>query len=140
LVEISLTAEGFQVAIEQARVAGDAEKARILESDRALLERMEAEAERFGTAVQLDSASTFECIVEGDRHYFMEVNTRIQVEHRVSELCYALRFTNPEDPNDSFDVQSLVECMTLIARHKARVPKPTRVRRETAAIEVRINA
>jgi acetyl/propionyl-CoA carboxylase alpha subunit len=140
LVEISLTAEGFQVAIEQARAAGDAEKARILESDRGLLERMEAEAERFGTAVQLDSASTFECIVEGDRHYFMEVNTRIQVEHRVSELCYALRFTNPEDPNDSFDVQSLVECMTLIARHKARVPKPTRVRRETAAIEVRVNA
>ena len=50
------------------------------------------------TAVKLDSASTFECIVDGDRHYFMEVNTRIQVEHRVSELCYALRFANPDDP------------------------------------------
>ncbi|MFI5366688.1 MAG: biotin/lipoyl-containing protein [Candidatus Binatia bacterium] len=140
LVEISLTTEGFQVAIEQARAAGDAEKARILESDRALLERMEAEAGRFGIAVQLDSASTFECIVEGDHHYFMEVNTRIQVEHRVSELCYALRFTNPENPNDFFDVHSLVECMTLIAKHRSRLPRPTRVRRETAAIEVRLNA
>jgi acetyl/propionyl-CoA carboxylase alpha subunit len=140
LVEISLTDEGFQVAIEQARAARNATTARILEADRALLQRMEAQAERFGTAVRLDSASTFECIVEGDHHYFMEVNTRIQVEHRVSELCYALRFTNPDDPDDSFDVHSLVECMALIAKHKARLPRPTRVPRDTAAIEVRLNA
>jgi acetyl/propionyl-CoA carboxylase alpha subunit len=140
LVEISLTDEGFQAAIEQARAADDADKARILEGDRALLQRMEAQAERFGTAVRLDSASTFECIVEGEHHYFMEVNTRIQVEHRVSELCYALRFTNPDDPNDSFDVYSLVECMALIARHKARLPRPARVPCQTAAIEVRLNA
>ena len=57
---------------------------------------MEQEAERFGVAVGLNSASTFECITEGERHYFMEVNTRIQVEHRVSELCYTLRFENPD--------------------------------------------
>ncbi len=140
LVEISLTQEGFQVAIEQARAAGDEQKARTLASDLALLRRMEEQAERFGTAVQLDSASTFECIVEGEHHYFMEVNTRIQVEHRVSELCYALRFTNPDEPNDHFEVHSLVECMALIAKHKHRLPKPTRVRRDTAAIEVRLNA
>ena len=140
LVEISLTDEGFQVAIDQARASGDEQKARILKSDRDLLARMEAQAERFGSAVQLDSASTFECIVEGDSHFFMEVNTRIQVEHRVSELCYALRFTNPDDPNDFFDVHSLVECMALIARHKQRLPKPSRVRRAAAAIEVRLNA
>jgi acetyl/propionyl-CoA carboxylase alpha subunit len=47
---------------------------------------MEEESARFGVAVGLDSASTFECIVDRDRHYFMEVNTRIQVEHRVSEI------------------------------------------------------
>ena len=69
-----------------------------IEQDLNILRRMEAEAERFGEGGRLDSASTFECIVDGDRHYFMEVNTRIQVEHRVSELCYALRFTNPDDP------------------------------------------
>ena len=91
-------------------------------------------------AVKLDSASTFECIVDGDRHYFMEVNTRIQVEHRVSELCYALRFTNPDDPADHFDVHSLVEAMALIAKHKRRLPQPTRVRRDGAAIEARLNA
>ena len=140
LVEIAVTDEGFQVAIAQARAAGNHEQADILEADRALLHRMEAEAERFGAAVGLDSASTFECIVEGAHHFFMEVNTRIQVEHRVSELCYALRFTNPDDPHDSFDVHSLVECMALIARHKQRLPKPARVGREIAAIEVRLNA
>ena len=140
LVEVSVTQEGLRGAIARARAAGAAEKARALEGDLAVLERMEAEAERFGAAVRLDSASTFECIVEGERHYFMEVNTRIQVEHRVSELCYALRFANPDDPSDGFDVHSLVEAMALIAKHKARLPRPTRVEREGAAIEARLNA
>lgn len=140
LVEVSITQEGFRAAIEEARASGRADKAAILEGDLGVLQRMEGEAERFGRAVQLDSASTFECIVEGDRHYFMEVNTRIQVEHRVSELCYALRFTNPDDASDSFEINSLVECMALIAKHKRRLPKPARVQRDTAALEVRLNA
>src|SRR5262249_16962701 len=104
LVEVSITQEGLRAAIAQARAAGQAKKAKALDGDLGVLERMEAEAERFGVAVGLDSASTFECIVEGERHYFMEVNTRIQVEHRVSELCYGLRFTNPDDEGDSFEV------------------------------------
>jgi acetyl/propionyl-CoA carboxylase alpha subunit len=140
LVEVSVTQEGLRAAIAAARAAGAPVKARALEGDLGVLERMEAEATRFGSAVGLDSASTFECIVEGDRHYFMEVNTRIQVEHRVSELCYTLRFTNPDDPTDTFDVHSLVEAMALIARHKRRMPKPARVVREGAAVEARLNA
>jgi len=140
LVEVSITQEGFEVAIAAARRAGDDRRVRALEADRSVLQQMETEAQRFGQAVKLDSASTFECIVEGDNHYFMEVNTRIQVEHRVSELCYALRFTNPDVPDDHFDVHSLVECMALIARHKQRLPQPVRMPGETAAIEVRLNA
>jgi len=140
LVEVSITQEGLRAAADKAYAEGHATKARVLAADLAVLERMEAEAERFGGAVKLDSASTFECIVEGDRHYFMEVNTRIQVEHRVSELCYALRFTNPDDPADFFDVHSLIEAMALVARHKTRLPRPTRELREGAAIEVRVNA
>jgi acetyl/propionyl-CoA carboxylase alpha subunit len=140
LVEVSITQEGLRGAIQRARAGGDAIKARVLEADLSVLERMEAEAELFGRAVKLDSASTFECIVEGDRHYFMEVNTRIQVEHRVSELCYALRFTNPDDPKDSFDVHSLIEAMAIIAKHKRRLPRPSRVPRDGAAIEARLNA
>jgi acetyl/propionyl-CoA carboxylase alpha subunit len=140
LVEVSITQEVLRSAVDAARADENPIKAKVLEADLAVLARMEQEAERFGLAVGLDSASTFECIVEGERHYFMEVNTRIQVEHRVSELCYALRFTNPEDPEDSFEVHSLVECMALIAKHRHRLPKPSRVRRDTAAIEVRLNA
>jgi acetyl/propionyl-CoA carboxylase alpha subunit len=140
LVEVSITQEGLSEAIAAAQHAGAPIKAKALEADLAVLTRMEAEAERFGTAVLLDSASTFECIVDGDRHYFMEVNTRIQVEHRVSELCYTLRFTNPDDPRDHFDVNSLVEAMALIARHGKRLPRPSRERREAAAVEIRLNA
>ena len=140
LVEVSITEEGLQQAISQAHAEGAAHRARVLETDLQILRRMEGEAERFGRAVGLDSVSTFECIVEGERHYFMEVNTRIQVEHRVSELCYALRFTNPDDANDFFDVHSLVEAMALIAKHKQRLPRPTRVQRDVAAVEVRLNA
>jgi acetyl/propionyl-CoA carboxylase alpha subunit len=140
LVEVSITQEELRTAAERARAAGERTKADVLAADLGVLERMEAEAERFGRAVKLDSASTFECIVEGDRHYFMEVNTRIQVEHRVSELCYALRFTKPDDPTVYFDVPSLIEAMAIVARHTTRLPRPARVRRDGAAIEVRLNA
>ncbi|HEX6244185.1 MAG TPA: biotin carboxylase N-terminal domain-containing protein [Polyangiales bacterium] len=140
LLEVSVTQEGLEAAAKKAHGEGRDNEAKALEMDLATLRRMEAEAERFGRAVKLDSASTFECIVEGARHFFMEVNTRIQVEHRVSELCYALRFTNPEQPGDSFDVHSLVEAMALIAKHKTRLPKPARVLREGAAVEARLNA
>jgi len=140
LVEVSITQEGLHGEIARAREAGESRKAKVLETDLGVLRRMEAEAERFGLAVGLDSASTFECIVEGDRHFFMEVNTRIQVEHRVSELCYSLRFANPEDRSDFFVVHSLVEAMALVARHRGRLPRPERIRREGAAIEVRVNA
>ena len=140
LLEVSVTQEALESAAKRAHAEGRDGEAKALEMDLATLRRMESEAERFGRAVKLDSASTFECIVEGPRHFFMEVNTRIQVEHRVSELCYALRFTNPSDPNDSFDVHSLVEAMALIAKHKTKLPKPTRVLREGAAVEARLNA
>src|SRR6202007_896498 len=109
-------------------------------TDLEILKRMEDDAARFGLAVGLDSASTFEGVVYRDRHYFMEVNTRIQVEHRVTELCYSLRFTNPKDPNDSFVVESLCEAMPLLAQHKERLPRPERIVRFNAAVEARLNA
>ncbi|MEZ4405252.1 MAG: biotin/lipoyl-containing protein [Polyangiales bacterium] len=140
LLEVSVTSEELSAEAERRRASGDVTAAEALETDLATLLAMEAEAERFGRAVGLNSASTFECIVEGARHYFMEVNTRIQVEHRVTELCYALRFENPEDPRDAFEVTSLVEAMAILAKHGARVPRPKRVRREGAAVEARLNA
>lgn len=140
LLEISVTQEGLALAIETARKAGRKAEVKALESDLNVLKRMEEDAAKFGVAVGLDSASTFECIVDRDRYYFMEVNTRIQVEHRVSELCYSLKFTNPKDKNDFFIVESLVEAMALLVRHKKRLPKPERIPRFGAGAEARLNA
>ncbi len=140
LLEISVTQEALAFEIDKAKKAKNKAQATALESDLKVLKRMEEESERFGVAVGLDSASTFECIVDGDRHYFMEVNTRIQVEHRVTELVYSLKFTNPKDKNDFFIVESLVEAMALLARHKERLPRPQRVPRFGAAAEARLNA
>lgn len=140
LLEVSVTEERLAEAAARARRSGRTAEATALEYDLETLRRMEAEAERFGVAVGLDSASTFECIVSGAHHYFMEMNTRIQVEHRVSELCYSLRFRNPADASEFFDVTSLVEAMVLVARHGERLPRPFRIPREGAAVEARLNA
>jgi acetyl/propionyl-CoA carboxylase alpha subunit len=140
LLEVSVTQEGLMAAIVKAKAAGRKEEVKALESDLKVLARMEEESARFGQAVKLDSASTFECIVDRDRHFFMEVNTRIQVEHRVTELCYSLKFTNPKDSKDFFIVESLVEAMALLAQHKERLPKPERIVRFNASVEARLNA
>jgi len=140
LLEVSVTQEGLMAAIAKAKAEKKKDEVAALESDLKVLQRMEEESARFGQAVGLDSASTFECIVDRDRHYFMEVNTRIQVEHRVTELCYSLKFTNPKDKNDFFIVESLVEAMALLAQHKQRLPKPERIVRFNASVEARLNA
>ena len=140
LLEISVTQEALALEIIKAKKAGQKAQAKALESDLAVLKRMEEESERFGIAVGLDSASTFECIVDGARHYFMEVNTRIQVEHRVTELVYNLKFTNPKNKKEFFIVESLVEAMALLARHKEKLPRPERQQRFGAGAEARLNA
>lgn len=140
LLEVSQTREALSSAIDAADKQGRKEEADALRSDLEILIRMEEESSRFGKAVGLDSVSTFECIVDKDTHFFMEMNTRIQVEHRVSELCYSLRFSNPDDANDYFVVDSLVEAMTLLAKFKKKLPKPERIPRERASVEARLNA
>jgi acetyl/propionyl-CoA carboxylase alpha subunit len=141
LLEVSVTVEELKLTIIDAeeRKAPAAEIA-TLKQDLIVLEKMEAEAAKFGGAVGLDSVSTFECIVDGSSHFFMEMNTRIQVEHRVTELCYGLKFTNPDDSGDYFVVNSLVEAMVLIARHSTRLPKPVRIPRDNSSVEARLNA
>ncbi|MDH3997676.1 MAG: biotin carboxylase [Desulfuromonadales bacterium] len=140
LLEISVTQEMLAEEIKKAKKAKQTEQAKALETDLTVLKRMEEQSERFGIAVGLDSASTFECIVDRDRHYFMEVNTRIQVEHRVTELVYNLKFTNPKNKKDFFIVESLVEAMALLALHKKQLPRPERQPRFGAGAEARLNA
>ena len=140
LIEVSVTVEELSKAIETASVAGRKAEVASLRAELLSLQSMEDEAIRFGEAVGLDSVSTFECIVEKKRHFFMEMNTRVQVEHRVSELCYGLRFTNPDNETESICVDSILELMVLLACHGSRLPRPERYVRENSSVEVRLNA
>ena len=140
LLEVSVTVESLQKAIEQAQASGQSEEERVLKQDLVTLTAMEKEAETFGEAVGLDSVSTFECIVDRNKHFFMEMNTRIQVEHRVTELCYSLKFCNPDNAEDYFVVESLVEAMVLLAAHAEKLPRPQRVKRMNDSVEARLNA
>ena len=140
LLEVSVTQNSLTLAIEQAEKEGHKTELAAFRQDLDRLEAMEDEAAKFGEAVGLDSVSTFECILDRDEHFFMEMNTRIQVEHRVSELCQGLEFANPEDPADYFQVDSLIEAMVLLAAHGEKLPRPTVFARHNDSIEVRLNA
>ena len=140
LLEFSLTEEMLAAAAVEYEAAGKTTQAEVLRTDAKILGSMCKQAEEFGKALHLDSVSTFECIVEQDVHYFMEVNTRIQVEHRVTEMAYQLRFTNPENSEDSFLVDSLVAAMLLTNCFGKLLPRPERLPRFVSGIEARLNA
>ena len=56
----------------------------------ALCRRMHAGAVKLATSIGYDSAGTIECLVEGDDFFFLEMNTRIQVEHTITEATYGV--------------------------------------------------
>jgi len=55
-----------------------------------LLESLWSSAVKLGEAVNYTSLGTVEFLVEGDNHYFLEMNTRLQVEHPVTEMVTGL--------------------------------------------------
>jgi len=144
LVEFSLTQAGLSQPGNEPYNAADAQTLALLE----------AEALAFGSALKLDSVSTYEAIVAIDeaasmadnqqtqqqQHFFMEMNTRLQVEHRVTELVFDLVFTLPDNPTEEVVVTSLVHLMCLIAVAGTKLPKPRRRAKAPWSLEVRLNA
>jgi propionyl-CoA carboxylase alpha chain len=89
-------------------------------------EAMGAQAVALAKAVGYDSAGTVEFIVDKNRNfYFLEMNTRLQVEHPVTELVTGL---------------DLVEEMLKIAAGEKLTLKQKDVKLKGSAVEVRIYA
>jgi acetyl-CoA/propionyl-CoA carboxylase, biotin carboxylase, biotin carboxyl carrier protein len=76
-------------------------------------------------AIGYDSVGTIECLVSGDAFYFLEMNTRIQVEHTVSEQISGI---------------DLVREQILVAAGRPLTLRQRDVVFRGHAIEVRVNA
>jgi len=80
---------------------------------------------RAAKSIGYDSVGTIECLVSGDRFYFLEMNTRIQVEHTVSEMISGL---------------DLVREQIRVAAGEPLGYAQSEIRFRGFAIEVRVNA
>jgi acetyl-CoA/propionyl-CoA carboxylase biotin carboxyl carrier protein len=76
-------------------------------------------------AIGYDSVGTIECLVSGDAFYFLEMNTRIQVEHTVSEQISGI---------------DLVREQILVAAGRPLTLRQADIVFHGHAIEVRVNA
>jgi acetyl-CoA/propionyl-CoA carboxylase biotin carboxyl carrier protein len=88
---------------------------------------MRAAGVQAAKAIGYDSVGTIECLVSGDAFYFLEMNTRIQVEHTISEEISGI---------DLVREQILVAAGRPLAFSQAEVEAGFRGH----AIEVRVNA
>ena len=90
-----------------------------------LRERMGEAAIKAGKAINYDSAGTVEFLYENGKFYFLEMNTRVQVEHTVTEQVTGI---------------DIVKAMIKIAAGEELTLKQEDVEIRGHAIECRINA
>ncbi len=94
--------------------------------DKDLREQMCAAAVRLAKEVDYYNAGTVEFMLDSDnKFYFLEVNTRIQVEHPITEMVTG---------------QDIVKWQLRIASGEALILRQRDIRQRGASIECRINA
>jgi acetyl-CoA carboxylase biotin carboxylase subunit len=94
--------------------------------DKTMRDEMCKAALKICEAVNYENVGTVEFLVDGDKHfYFMEMNTRIQVEHTVTEMVTGLDLVK--------------EQLYVAAGHKLRVRQED-IKIGSHAIQCRINA
>ena len=130
-IEMALHPEAIAQEIRRLDPKSDGERIQGLCDRRETLERICADAQRLGQAVQLRGAATVEFLVDeqGDP-YFLEVNPRIQVEHAVTEGVARVHGASI----------SLVEMQQRIAAGERLAFKQGDISCLGDAIEVRLNA
>jgi len=97
-VQILGLADGRVVALGERECSVQRRNQKVLEEspspavDSALRERLCAAAVRAGEAVHYRNAGTVECLFDPDSgdFFFLEMNTRLQVEHPVTEMVYGV--------------------------------------------------
>ncbi|WP_428962764.1 acetyl-CoA carboxylase biotin carboxylase subunit [Micromonospora fluostatini] len=132
-VQILGLADGRVVALGERECSVQRRNQKLVEEspspavDPELRERLLAAAVRAGEAVGYRNAGTVECLLDPatGEFFFLEMNTRLQVEHPVTELVYGV---------------DLVEEQLRVAAGLAPTVDPATLTPRGHAIELRINA
>lgn len=101
------------------------EEAPAIELSPTLRNKLTDSAIAVARAIEYRGAGTVEFLVDGDNHYFMEMNTRLQVEHPVTEMITGL---------------DLVELQIRIAANEHMLLQQSDIKALGHAIECRICA